>query len=74
MRPSKSKTFITWIDEVGIQELAEKLGIDPSTISHWRRGHCWPRVEQMRQIRKISKGRITYEDIIDAPQIVGGAR
>lgn len=57
--------FIAWIDEIGIEPLAEKLGIDPSAVSHWRRGHCWPQVKHIKRIRELSRGALTYEDIIE---------
>lgn len=56
--------FIEWVNTYGGVRLAKELGIDPSTISHWRRGTA-PKVEHMRQIRAISKGVVTYDHIID---------
>lgn len=57
--------FKAWIDEKGTEEISLKLGVDPSTVRHWRLGNCYPRVEQMRIIKKITKGEIGYEQIID---------
>lgn len=56
--------FIDWVDNYGGPKLAKELGIDESTISHWRSGST-PKVEHMRRIRKISKGHVTYGHIID---------
>lgn len=65
-KSSKSVSkFITWIDDIGIEVLAQKLGIDASAVSHWRRGHCWPQVKHIKRIRELSKGTLTYEDIIE---------
>lgn len=44
--------------------LAKELGIDRSTISHWRNG-THPKIEHMKKIRELSKGSITYDHIID---------
>jgi len=57
--------FIAWIDDIGIEPLAEKLGIDPSAVSHWRRGHCHPQVRHMKKIVELSKGKLTYQEIIE---------
>jgi len=54
-----------WIDQEGVHKIAHILKVEESTVRHWRRGHCLPRTEQMRTIRKLSKGLVTYETIID---------
>lgn len=71
LRAAKSqktkRTFIDWVNEYGTMRLARDLGIDRSTISHWRNGTL-PKTEHMRKIVGLSKGRITYVHIIDGGQ------
>lgn len=54
-----------WIDREGVSNLAKKFGLNESTIRHWRRGHCLPKAEQMREIKKLSNGAVTYDTMID---------
>lgn len=63
----KKNIFLDWVDMIGGPKLAKLLDIDPSTISHWRRGKC-PKVDHMRRIRELSEGAITYDHIIDGPR------
>lgn len=62
---AKSLTLKEWIYQVGTKEAAKLLRVDPSAVRHWARGHCLPRDEQKRLIRKYSKGAVTYEEIIE---------
>ena len=58
----KSKSFNTWINELGTGEVARLLNVEPATVRHWRqRFHCYPRVDQMKLIKKLTKGQITDE-------------
>ena len=61
----ESLTFEKWIDEYGIKKLAKKLNVGDFTVDAWRRGRCDPRTDYIRQIKLISKGRVTYDMIID---------
>lgn len=57
--------FQDWVKKIGGQEkLADKLGCSTHTVKHWvlRRGH--PSVKALISIVKLSKGRLTFEDII----------
>lgn len=58
-------SFRAWIDAQGVENLARKLRVTKVTIWNWRKGHCWPLVPQMKRIRKLSRGAISYEAIID---------
>lgn len=62
---SRKSTFIKWIDQVGKSNLAEKLGVDPSAVTHWVKGRNRPSVEQMKKIRELSGGLIGFEEIIE---------
>lgn len=61
----KTSVFISWVDEYGAAKLARRLGIDRSAVTHWRVGRNCPRPEQMHTIRKLSKGRVTCDHIVD---------
>ncbi len=63
----KKNPFVQWIDKHGSETIAKMLKAQMSSVQHWRRGHCWPRVEQMRLIKKLSNGSVDYIDIIEGP-------
>lgn len=54
-----------WIDKTGASQVAKLLKINRTTVYYWRAGHTYPRVDQMRQIKKVTKGVVGYEQIID---------
>jgi hypothetical protein len=54
-----------WINEVGVAEVAKLFKVNESAVRHWKRGHCLPRTEQMRAIHQYSKGRVSYEEMIE---------
>lgn len=61
----KKLTFKEWINKHGTREIAKMLDVDPSAVRHWRDGFCYPTVKKMRIIKKITRGRIGYNQIID---------
>lgn len=61
----KTVSFYSFIDEYGKEALAKKLRITKFTVTGWRRGKNHPRIEVMRQIKRLTKGLVTYEMIID---------
>lgn len=63
--PKKKISFEEWINKEGVEELARIFRVDPATIRHWRAGRCFPRVEQMKRIKHLTKGAVDYEQIID---------
>lgn len=64
MKSRHRNIFIQWVNEYGRMKLAKDLGIDPSAVSHWRRGQH-PTIHHMKKIVKLSKGKVRYEHIID---------
>jgi hypothetical protein len=56
--------FRRWLDNFENKELASKFGIHPSTVGKWRIGHV-PRPKQMRAIRRLTSGYISYDHMID---------
>lgn len=63
----KKISFEKWIDEIGVDTLAARLRVLPCTVQLWRRSKCDPRVDQMRRIKRMTRGRIDYDAIIDRP-------
>ncbi len=54
-----------WINSIGVPRVAKLLKVEESTVRHWRIGRCLPRAEQMFAIKKLSKGSVTYDQMID---------
>lgn len=63
---SKGLVFRNWMEKEGTFKLAKQLGVNPSCISHWKRGNAYPSVKHMIAIKKLTKGKIRYEDIIES--------
>lgn len=61
----KPLTLSDWITEVGPENVAKLMKVERSTVFNWRKGYCYPRVDQMRKIKKYTNGRVTYDAIID---------
>lgn len=61
----KKLSLQEWIAEVGPLKVADILNVHPSAVRHWRRNYCLPRAELMRKIKKLSRGRISYESMIE---------
>lgn len=65
MATPKVSAFQIWIDEYGIKNLADKLEINANTVRYWRRGLHVPEAPFMREIKRLSKGKLSYDQIID---------
>lgn len=61
----KKISFDAWIDKVGVIWLARYLKVHPGAVRHWRTKLCDPRVDHMRRIKKLTRGRISYDMMID---------
>lgn len=61
----KKLTFKRWIESFGEKRLALYLKVHPKAIQYWKTGHCDPRVDHMRRIKRLTHGLITYEMMID---------
>ena len=61
----KLDPFGDWINATGLLEVSRLLKVHPDTVKTWRAGTFCPRVDQMRRIRKLTNGQITYETMID---------
>lgn len=60
-------TFEDWIDEKGLMQLAIELDVSYMTVHAWRNGNGNPKVDTMRKIKQMTKGKVTYDMIIDRP-------
>jgi hypothetical protein len=45
--------------------VAAELGVTPQCISRWHCQRICPRPEQMKALLKLSKGKLSYESIIE---------
>lgn len=61
----KHQSLKDWIDSESVQKIAKLLNVEESTVRHWRRGHCLPKAEQMREIKKLTKGTVSYDEMIE---------
>ena len=71
-KKQKTITFKEWISEQGPSRLAEVLDVQITTVRHWRTGHCLPAVVKMQEIKKRSRGAISYHHIIDGEPFKSG--
>lgn len=62
---TRVRDFYDWIDENGAPSLSKQLKVDRATVRCWRRLESYPSVKLMRKIKKLSRGVIGYEQIID---------
>lgn len=62
---AKKYTLTDWIEDVGVNQIASALVCERSTIRFWKRGDGLPTLRQMYKIVRISKGKLTYESIIE---------
>lgn len=58
-----------WIELKGVPAVAKLLKVDQNTVRYWRWGKTFPHPEQMRAIKKATKGQVGYDEIIDGPGI-----
>ena len=54
-----------WIKSKGVRHVADLLNVNPNTVRYWAWGMTYPKTEQMREIKRITKGVVGYEQIID---------
>lgn len=57
--------FRNWVEEFGgIPKLAKELGITEHGVRIWTRGDGSPRAEPLLRILVLSKGKLSYQQII----------
>jgi hypothetical protein len=61
----KAISFEEWIDRQGIQWVMKKLNVTRFTVMGWKAHRNDPRVDTMRTIKRMTRGEIGYEQMID---------
>lgn len=54
-----------WILKVGIKRFAHRLNLDLSTVYRWLDGSRYPAPRFVQEIVRVSKGRVSVEDVFD---------
>lgn len=58
-----------WIYSIGGADvLAKKLKMTPHAVRVWMRGEGCPRPPHMKRIVALSKGAVTFQDLVNASQ------
>lgn len=58
--------FETWIGDIGgPQALARKMRVTPTIVRVWMRGDGSPAKSNIEKIKKLSKDRIGYYDLLE---------
>lgn len=65
MKKRIDTSFEKWIYKFGVNRLAGTLGIYQTTVQAWLQGRSLPRAWQMKNIKELSKGKVSYEAIIE---------
>lgn len=66
MKRRKSLSLEEWINQQGSTEVARLLKLaNTSSVRQWRLGICLPKPEQMRRIKILTNGLVTYDGMID---------
>jgi hypothetical protein len=73
---AKTDKFVEFIKEFGLHNLSAATLTSTATVLNWSERAYLPTVMNMYQIVKLSKGSISYSDIIDPyyaanPMLVG---
>lgn len=58
-------TLSNWIIREGPKNIAKKLRVDPSTVCLWKKGRAFPRAKTLVKIHRMSRGKVTYAEIIE---------
>jgi transcriptional regulator with XRE-family HTH domain len=62
---TKEMSLASWIEREGVEDVAKALGVDKSTVWHWRRGYCLPTAAKRERIVKLSRGTVTVSRMLD---------
>lgn len=58
-------TLKNFINNYGASKLAKTLEVEASTVRQWRRERGLPRPALCVKINQLSKGRVTYRELIE---------
>lgn len=59
-------SFQNWVSYYGTERLANKLGITVAAVNYWKYRRGWPKVAFIIEILKLSKGKLTFESIVNS--------
>lgn len=63
--------FIQWVEKSGgVPRLAVLLGVTPHAVRVWVRGHGTPRASMIAKIIRLSKNKLSFEDIVSVKRQV----
>lgn len=65
MGEKKVISLSEYIEEVGVISICVHLKTGPESVLHWRRGYGLPKSEHIFKLVRLSKGRLTYQSIIE---------
>jgi hypothetical protein len=57
--------FENWLRKTGVYRVATLLKIKPMTVYYWLSGTNLPTAAKMKEIKKLTKGKIGYTQIIE---------
>lgn len=58
-------TLQQYIKTKGCRQLAQELSIAPNTVYSWLRFRNCPSPQWMHQLVKMSKGKVSYQEIVE---------
>ena len=59
------KVFQHWITSFGgVEAVAAKLGVTRAAVYHWVNKRGCPKIETIDHIVKLSKGKLSFDDVI----------
>lgn len=62
--------FQKWIvSEGGTLKVAKRLGVTVHAVRVWTRGDGNPKIETIRKILKLAKGKLSYTDVIERSKV-----
>lgn len=54
-----------WIEKMGRTYVARELEVERASVCHWIKGKALPRTHQMIKIKKLSRGAVTIDRMVE---------
>lgn len=58
-----STEFGQWLQDVGVDYVAEEIGVTPHAVYGWVAGRTKPDLDTAARLADLSRGRITVDDV-----------
>jgi DNA-binding transcriptional regulator YdaS (Cro superfamily) len=58
-------TFENWIKSIGFTRISRLLEVNEEAVKHWLAGRALPKARHMKRIKEITKGKVSYTEIIE---------